>query len=222
MTQNAETIFEESIIFLGGGEKMPVVDSISGTADVTSPNGHNTTELQSATGDRVFFKRTRSGQSPFTAVVNGPYAWAYDPETSQPEPLDSQDAAFILGHDFLMLPFVLANRFHDPEFVGQSTFQNILCLKVEATNSINQNCFLYFAVATNRFLGLTIHGENTVYIRYAEWEHHQDILLPTLIVITDNGGEYRFVFNQILLNRVDESIFNIPAAFQSIELQPPN
>ena len=108
---NIESIFTASIESIGGQQAAARIKSISGIADCTSPYGPNITELHSARNDRLVFKKIQPEQPEFTAIINGTYAWGYDPETKQPDSLEKQSAAMILGHDFLMLPLIWLQQY---------------------------------------------------------------------------------------------------------------
>jgi len=217
---NAATIIDKSIKALGGQQIVESILSISGIADCTSPNGSYITELYSARTDRLVFKQIRAGRDPFVGIINGKYAWAFDPDTNKVEPLDDKSTAMIQGHDFLMLPLIIDQRFTQLEFVTITDFGGEQCTKIIALDRLNMPCELYFNANTHRFAGFVLanpvgkDGE-TVQIRFASWQKTHNILLPATVSITDKSGDFHFTFRQVSVNTVDESVFEIPKTIET-------
>ncbi len=208
-------IFEKSIESLGERQTASNIMSIVGIADCTSPKGTYTTELYSTRNDRLLFKQIRPERDTFVAIINGSYAWSIDPITHQVESLDIKSIAMIQGHDFLMLPFILAQRFKNPEIEHITTFTGKQCTKVSAIDKFDLPCDLYFDADTHRLRGIVLanpigrKGE-TVQIIFTSWQQFDKITLPVTITITDTSGDFFFVFREPILNSLDESIFAIP------------
>ena len=212
---NIESIFAASVESIGGQQAVNHVKSISGIADCTSPYGSNITELHSARNDRLVFKKIRPERPEFTALVNGPYAWSFDPETKQPDHLETQSAAMVLGHDFLMLPFIWMQRYKNFNIAGNATFANTNCIKIQAENRWGESFDLFFNLDTQRFTGFartnSEKDENAnLQVVYKEWKIIDDVTLPKVIVITDKAGEYIYNFREISINTIDENIFTVP------------
>ena len=219
---NIEAIFTASIESIGGQQAAAHIKSISGIADCTSPYGPNVTELHSARNDRLVFKKIRPEQPEFTAFINGPYAWGFDPETNQPDHFEPQSAAMVLGHDFLILPFIWAQRYKNFNIVGTATFANTDCLKIQAENKWGESFDLFFASDTQRFAGFARtnpeQDENaSLQVVYKEWKTINDLKLPSLIVITDKAGEYIYNFRELSINTIDENIFTVPDTIMNTE-----
>lgn len=218
---NPTIVFAKAIESIGGAQAVNAIQSLAGIADCRSQNGPYITELYSARGSKLFFKQTRPERDPFVAIINGTYAWTVDPLTQQIQTLEHSMAAMILGHDFLMLPLLLEQRFTHLAGKGSADFAGTPCEKIKAVDGSGYPCELYFATHTHRLVGMRLSnpigddGEQ-VQIVFAEWHRYEAILLPTKIVITDKSGEFQFVFRQISVNGVDEMLFAIPSGLTPI------
>lgn len=212
---NIEAIFTASVESISGQQAADRIRNISGIADCTSPYGPNITELHSARNDRLVFKKIRPEQPDFTAIINGQHAWGFDSETKQPDHLETQSVAMVLGHDFLMLPFIWLQRYKNFNIVGTAIFANTDCLKIQAENRWGESFDLFLNSDTQRFAGFArTNSENnedaSLQIVYKEWRMIDEVTLPTEIFITDKAGEYIYKFREISINTLDESIFTVP------------
>jgi len=217
---NAATIINKSIKALGGQRAADNILSIFGIADCTSSNGPYITELYSARTDRLVFKQIRPGRDPFVGIINGKYAWASDPATNEVEPLDDKSTAMIQGHDFLMLPLIIDQRFKQLEVMNIMDFEGEQCTKIKALDRLNMPCELYFNADSHLFAGFILanpigrDGE-TVQIRFTSWQKTHNILLPATVSITDKSGNFHFTFRQVSVNTVAESVFEIPKTIET-------
>jgi len=215
-----QSILHKSIEALGGQSVIDQIRSISGLADCTSPNGPYVTELHSARHDRLLFKQIRPNRDPFTAIINGSYAWAVNPATNKVEALDARSTAMIQGHDFLMLPMILEQRFRYLQVAEANDLDGIRCNKLTAIDSLGKPCGLYFSTETTLLAGIILvnpigrDGE-TVKILFTTWHKIDDILLPATMKLTDKSGDFYFTFRQLSINSLDEGIFVVPEAISN-------
>lgn len=211
-TLNANSILTTSIKSLGITQQ---VQSICGIADCTSPRGPYITELYASRNDKLIFKQIHPQGKPFMAIVNGRFAWSVDLDTNRVQQLDSRATAMILGHDLLMLPLIISKRFANPVLIGPNQFADKQCEKVKAIDQWGKSCELFFDKQTLRLAGLIIpnpigESNETVQLVFTKWEQVTQIFLPKEVVITDKSGDFRFLFRQITLNDVDETLFTVP------------
>jgi len=216
LSMDIQSILQKSIEAMGGQSAVDKIDNISGIADCTSPNGPYVTELHSARNDRLLFKQIHPKRDPFTAIINGQYAWAIDPKTNESEALDDRSTAMIQGHDLLMLPIIWDQRFNKFKVTDAATdFEGRRCIKVQALDRLNLPCELYFDLNTSLLTGIILvnpigkDGE-TVTIQFTSWQKIQNNFFPATVLITDKSGDFYFTFREVNINSLDENIFTVP------------
>ncbi|MCA9985442.1 MAG: hypothetical protein KDE59_14145 [Anaerolineales bacterium] len=211
-----QELLEKARRTLGAAAELAAVQSVAGIADCQSPNGPYTTALQAARGDRLFFQQVHPGGRAFTGVVNGQVAWAVDAVTGEAQPLSPEATAMILGHDLLILPLILAERFHKLRPAGTAEYGGKLCQVLAGEDPWRSPCLLYFASDTGRLAGLALTNPigaagEMVQIVFKGWLPVGEVTLPAEVLITDKTGEFYFRFRPVEINHVDEAVFAIPA-----------
>ena len=211
-----QEILERALATLGAEADLAAVQTVASIADCQSPHGPYTTALQAARGDRLFFQQVHPGGRAFTGVVNGKYAWSVDAVTGETQPLGAEATAMILGHDFLLLPLILAERFRQLRPAGTVEYGGKMCQVLAGEDQWRAPCLLYFAGDTGRLAGLALTnpiGEagEMVQIIYKRWQPVDGVSWPAEVLITDKTGEFHFRFRPVTINTVDEAVFAIPA-----------
>ncbi len=212
---NFEQIYQKSIDAMGSEAALSAINSISATADATSPDGAYTLEVLSARPNRARVTFTEADGASTMLNVHGEQAWTFDPE-GVPVALGNIDRAFILGHEFQMLPIEVNERFSDHEYLGLHSFANQNTVHIKAVGEPDNLPYdLYFDPVTGLMQGMSFpdflrNPETKVNIHFAEWRWIDQVQLPCKVIVIDASGEFILAFNDIQINTLDISLFDVP------------
>ena len=217
MPQTPEQLMTKLIETMGGAATAVAVQSIHAIANCTSPHGDYTTEIQSARQQRLYFRQNWPGMPPFSATINGEYAWGVDPETGDVRPLAAASIAMLRGHEFQMMLLTLPERFSQTAVGTTTDFAGKRCATIQALDELEKPCTLYFDQTTGLMVGFVIVNPNgeageTVQTVFNEWQTVDGLKLPSKVTATDSSGDFVLDFHTISLNSVDETMFIVPKA----------
>lgn len=211
----AQTVLDASLASIGTPDALAGIQTISATADCTSPWGTYTTEIHSGRGGRVWFKQTWTDRAPSLIVINREGAWVTDLATGQTEILDATSVSMIRAHEFQMIPLTLNERYVDWHTNEQAAWNGVDGIVVMARDDLDLPATLYFRTSDARWAGMTLTNQRrpneTVRVVVSEWMRVAEVWLPSLVTATDSSGEFVLAFNHITINNVDNKIFSTPA-----------
>lgn len=212
--QDAGAVIEDSIRAVGGKKAIAAVRNIRGIADCIGPNGKYTTEIYSATGQRLIFRQVRAG-SVYTGHTNGSAFWTKDEKTGDFSLAGTSEAFAWRSHDYQMLVMDPAARFRDPVFEAEETFAGKAANKLRATDELGKPAYLFFDKNSKLMLGFTIQNPfstkpETIRTVFNEWKQAGSLKLPSKVTATDKQGNFVLNFNDITVNKVDEKVFSVP------------
>jgi hydrogenase maturation factor len=218
--QDARAIIEDSIRAVGGKKAIAGVRNIRGIAHCTGPNGKYTTEIYSATGQRLIFRQIRAGNI-YTGHTNGGAFWTKDEKTGDFSPAGTSEAFAWRSHDYQMLAMDPAARFRDPVFEAEETFAGAAANKLRATDELGKPAYLFFDKNTKLMLGFTIQNPfstnpETIRTVFNEWKQAGSLKLPSKVTASDKKGDFVLNFTGISLNKIDEKVFLVPQKVAAI------
>lgn len=198
---------------IGGKYNIDRVKNIYSLADCSGPNGLYQTEMFSALERKTIFRQMRENKPDYTGIVNGDTYW-----TNGPEPvIETRNTAFAWrSHELQWIAIHLTERFRDIKFGGREEFIGKQALKFSATDELGKTACLFFDPNTNLLLGFIIlspfsEKPETITLEIIEWKKTGRLLLPAKVSFSDKQGKFVLNFHTIRINRVDESVFAMPA-----------
>ena len=209
-------IYQQSLDSMGGSTTLNAIESIRSIANASSPSGSYDLEVLSAREGRARVTFTNPDGSAAVFHANGNDAWTLD-EEANPVALGDLDRAFILGHEFQMLPLEVDERFSGHQYVGETIYMGQDAVQFSASGEPNSLPYeLFFDPVTGLMLGMSFPDflrdlDESISIHFAEWCPIEQFQLPCKVVATDVGGEFVLTFNAIELNTVDVSLLEAPS-----------
>lgn len=202
---------------LGGEEALAAIRSVRAAARCSGPDGPYTTEIRSTRDGRLLFHQIREGEEGlehFRAFVNGPYTWSEAVDTGEVEPQPIRVRAMVRSHDFfawaLDFPFLL----NGPRVHGRSEVDGEPYFELRLTDNFQRPVRAYFHAETHLLAGLEMFNplfpKELVTLRIVEWRRVDGVLLPSREIVTDGAGDWDLSYHEIVLNDVDESLFEVP------------
>jgi len=217
--QSFEDIFAASINAMGGEKELGKIQSITALATCTGPRGNYTTEVYSMRGDRLMFKQVTSTGEVFLGYVNGEVAWTKNQTTAHVSAIDKSYTSMLRGHEFQMMAIILPERYKNPVVEGEEYFAGKRCIKIRMIDQLDSPCQAYFDTSSRLLAGLVFVDPrpDTVRIVFNEWKRINKVMLPAKVTATDKSGDWILDFQDIILNRVDENIFEIPPSISAVK-----
>lgn len=212
---DALAVVESSLNAMGSKADRAKVRNLYAIADCVGPRGPYTTEIYAAYNVRLIFKQVRAG-SVYQGQTNGAAYWTRDAVTGDFALADQQAAFAWRSHDFQMIALDVRARFHQIVFAGYETFAGRDAVKLKAIDELGHPAELFFDRTSKLMIGLVIQdpfSEQPRFIRNVvnEWKTLGKLRLPSKLTVTDHQGDFVLNFREIAINKVDETVFRVPA-----------
>lgn len=199
----ATDIIKYSVEALGNTTDIQRIENIITTANCQSPKGNYTTQAHTNSKGYGYFKQVFDYKAqPFEAITQGKDEGFIlgDKTEKLPKPVVN----IIRGHYFHQLLLKPEDFFHSFEKVTIVEIDNKKMYKVEAKDTLNQECWLFFDI-DNKFLR-ALHIQNSedkqeiIKISFSDWKQVENLQLPHHLDIDQSGKIYKFDFTEILIN----------------------
>lgn len=214
--RSAEQVIEASLHAVGSEADRKGARNMILFANCSSPKGHYTTEIHTASDGYSYFKQKYS-------YTPGVYEAVILSKTSGVQLLNpvkqlGREAIYtIRGHAFINMILEVDQRFRhflEPEIVESGSVKSY---RLKATDELDHPCYLFFDMKTNLFTALhfqdPVNEKEIIVIKFSGWKKVQDLQVPHHVEI--NQGDKAFTFDMVKIG------FNDPG-FQKKEVHDKN
>ncbi len=173
---------------------------IVGQAVSTGPNGDFEIDLSSAPDGRLWFRQKYPGVAPYVAMFTGTESFTVEKD-GQRHLLGSRDYLMVRSHDFQRIcfqPGVFANSLTR---VNKETYHGQVCVKLQGLARDNTPVDFFYREEDGRPVGFRLLNDlspdQRVEIYYRDWMDVGGVDLPSVIVASDEQGEFVFQFHTL-------------------------
>ena len=154
--EKASKVLNEYFQVIGGQKHINRLQSIYSFANCIGPNGKYQTEMQSANGNKTFFRQIRENKPDYIGIANGETYWTEGDEVA----ISDKNSAFAWrSHEVQWVATHLTERFRELKFAGDEDFAGKQAVKLSANDELDKTAHLYFDKNTDLLLGLTIFSQ---------------------------------------------------------------
>jgi hypothetical protein len=220
--EKAVKIIEASLEKLGGREKLSEIKSMkqSGTISIPMAGLSGTIELNITTPDRMLLKVDLPAMGTTLQGLNGETVWSTDPMNGPRLIPDTEAKEIIQQAD---LSYSLNFLDHNPtiEYIGEVEFDGSKAHKIRLVNTQGDESFDYYSVETGLQTGSdtesdTPMGRITISTYLRDYKDFDGYLQAGTMVQMIGQTEIKTVFDTIEYNKVDDTVYVIPAAVNAL------
>ena len=197
--EEAAAVLRRAMQALHAGDKARE-QVIVGHAVCTGPNGDFTVDLSSAPDGRLWFRQKYPGRQPYVAMFTAQGSFTVDKDGTRGE-MGLRDQLMVRSHDFQRIalqPGVFADRL---VIAGKELYHGTVCVKLQGLTSDDNPVDFLFGEEDGRPRGFRIANSMSpgqyVDIFYREWATVEGVDLPSVIVASDEQGEFVFQFHAL-------------------------
>jgi outer membrane lipoprotein-sorting protein len=206
-----EWVLNRAMEAMGGAEQVAAVPGIEAHAACTGPNGPYTTDVYSTSDGRLRFHQTSAGGE-YVAISDGERAWFVENDSLRA--VAPQALAMFRAHEFQMIALQFAVRFRDPRWDGRGRFEGKDSFRLVVTDELGRSVHAWFDVETGLLAGWEFDdiggGASRIRIVLQAWQEVDGLRLPSTVIASDADGEYRLVYEKLVVRSLPDSMFERP------------
>lgn len=219
----AQSIIDRHIQAIGGRAALKAHNSVNVKGSMTVPaNGMSATlEVFAARPNKLLSKTTLEGIGEISEGFDGKVAWSMNPMTGPMIASGDELAQKALDADFEGA-LGIASRYESMKTVEKTTFEGRPVYKLALTRKIGGGDDIeFYDVETGLKAGAIIERKNpmgtvSVTSSVSEYKKFGDLLHPTVLKQTASGVQFIMTFTSIEYDKVDSSVFDLPAAIKAL------
>lgn len=218
----AQTIIDRHIAALGGRDAIKAVQSFSAKGALAIPASGitGTIELFSARPNKNVVKTTLAGIGEMSEGFDGAVAWSDSPITGPMIATGKELAERAFYADFDGALGAVA-RYANLRTVEKTTFEGRPVYKIALTKKTGGDDIEFYDVETGLKAGAMMErttpmGTISVTVAVSDYKKFDKLLQPTVVKQRGAGAEILTTFTSFEYNKVDPSVFALPAEIKAL------
>jgi hypothetical protein len=219
---SAQSILDRHVQAIGGREALKKHSSVrvTGTMNVPANGISGAVETFAARPNKQLVKITLAGIGETFRGFDGKHAWSNDPITGPTLATGKELEERTLDADFES-NLNLSTRYTAMKTLEKTTFDGRECYKVSLTRKDGVEDIDFYEVSTGLKAGAintreSAMGKITGTTTFSEYKKFDDILQPTVVKQSAMGAEIIMTISAIEYDKVDPSVFELPAAIKAL------
>lgn len=226
-----ELVLANAVQAIGGRRELEAIESFQLHGLMHLPNNRPVVEIELATsqGGRVLGVMSFGDLGKTSFGSDGTTAWEqnFDSSQSQIYRIIDQDTLSQKVRQINWLEWftMLPTQLETMSFAGVTAFDGEDCYQLKIQSDALTTELAFFSITTNRPKGRrtvesTPNGDAVVDVYFRDWKHINNLLLFHTVIFSRDGKNVKISIDQIEVDSVDESLFELPQQVIKLRDQP--